>query len=179
MSILENNVNAAFTAMAEKIESEKKDGTIQQGFVIVQLAHNKESFQLYSIALTSSKDDNISEDIQNDRYYNMFFVAKNADEIMEKFRNKYLFKLAYADIHCAIYTAYQNILRSETGEYNLNTSFYKPSIKDMAWAYNDAFEFSDFGQFRCWFDYDPEYKQVNIQTDQDFIVKYDELYSGM
>lgn len=176
MSILENNFNQACKAMSELVEQEKKEKNIQQAkFIIVQVAHNDESFEFLSATLTPAKSEAIPAELDHDKYYNMIFVAEGVDEILKKFKDKYLFKLAYADISFALHSAYRHALMSETGEYALNTSFFKPGIKDSTWAYKEVFHYSDLGLFRCWFNFDEEFKEVNIQADNDLIEQYNKL----
>lgn len=174
MNIIERNFNAALESINELVEKEKKEGTIKTEHIIVQAAYNDASFELYSAALSPCEDGLIPDDMAKDSYYNMVFVADNFDEIPGKFRNKYLFKLAYADISCALEEAYNHALRTETGEYTLHTSFNKPSIEDSSWAYDEVFQYSDYGNFRCWFNFDEKYENVDIQADTDLIIQYEE-----
>lgn len=176
MSILENNFNQAYKTMVELVEKEKKNKSMKDArFVIVQVAHNDDSFEFHSANLTPSEDGMVSTDLVGDTYYNLILVTDGMDEVLKKFRDKYLFKLAYSDISFALHSAYRQALMSETGEYTLNTSFFKPSIEDSTWAYNEVFHYSDLGLFRCWFNYDEEFKHVNIQADNDLIAQYNQL----
>ena len=176
MSILENNFNQAYKAMSDLIEQEKKEKSLNQAkFIIVQVAHQDETFELQSATFTPSESETVPTELANDIYYNMTFVVEGVDEILKKFRDKYLFKLAYADISFALHTAYRLALMSETGEHTLNTSFFKPTIEDSTWAYEDVFRYSDLGHFRCWFNFDEEFKHVNIQADNDLIIQYNDL----
>jgi len=102
-------------------------------------------------------------------------VAEGMEDVLKKFKDKYIFKLAFADISFALHCAYRMALMSETGEYTLNTSFFKPGIEDSTWAYEDVFHYSDLGQFRCWFSFDEEFKHVDIQADNDLIAQYNKL----
>lgn len=176
MSILENNFNQACKAMSDLIEQEKKEKSLHHAkFIIVQVAHQDETFELQSATFTPAESDVIPGELANDIYYNMIFVVEGVNEILKKFKDKYLFKLAYADISFALHSAYRQALMSETGEYALNTSFFKPAIEDSAWAYEEVFRYSDLGHFRCWFNFDEEFKQVNIQADNDLILQYNDL----
>ena len=176
MSILENNFNQACDAIRFLVEKEKKVKSIQEAkFIIVQVAHHEKSFELYSATLTAADNEVIPKALANDEYYNMVYVANGVDEVLESFKNKYVFKLAYADISYALYCAYRQALMSETGEYILRTSFFKPAIANSTWAYKDALRYSDLGHFGCWFNYDDEFKNVNIQADNDLIIQYSKL----
>jgi len=176
MSILVNNINAAMQAMMEKVAEVKDNKEIGDGHVLVQVAYNEESFELHSIALSQSEGESIPDDIAKDAYYNMVFIVDGIDNVAEKFRNKYQFRVAYSDISFALYTAYKLALKTDDGEYSYSTSFELPGLKnDISWAYHDVFEFSDLGQFRCWFNYDEQFQKVDIQADTDLIAQYDEL----
>ena len=117
----------------------------------------------------------INDELATDKYYNMVFIAEGIEDVLHRFKDKYLFKLAYADISFALHTAYRNALMSESGEFTLHTSFFKPSIEDSVWAYKDVFHYSDLGHFRCWFNFDDDFKQVDIQAYNDLIIQYNEL----
>lgn len=176
MSILENNFKRAYQAISDLVEEEKKERIVQDApYIIVQVAHNEDSFEFLSATLTPSNHSIVASEMANDTYYNMVFVVEGINEVLNRFKDKYLFKLAYADIRFALYCAYRHALMSETGEYTLNTSFYKPSIEDSAWAYEEVFHYSDLGHFRCWFNFDEEFRHVDIQADNDLIVQYSEL----
>lgn len=173
MSILENNFNEACKAMSDLVEQEKKEKSVHNAkYIIVQVAYHDDTFEFLSAALTPSEDEVIPESLAQDNYYNMIFIAESTSEVVKKFRDKYLFKLAYADISFALHTAYRQALMSETGEYTLNTSFFKPAIEESTWAYQDVFHYSDLGLFRCWFNFDKDFKQVDIQADNDLIAQY-------
>jgi|GEM_PF-3461334 hypothetical protein len=177
MSILENNFNAAVGYMERLVEKERSENDSWPEYYIVQVACNERSFELSSAALTPSNDAALEPNMANDRYYNVVFAVKGLENIVKQFRDKYMFKLAYADIYFALYQAYRGALMSETGEYTLKTTFYKPNIQDSTWAYKDAFHYSELGNFLCWFNHDEEYKEIEIQAENDFIRQFDELES--
>ncbi|NDV57371.1 hypothetical protein [Bacteroides sp. 519] len=172
MSILENNFDAAITYMKELVEKEKSNTPSE--YYIGQVAYNEKSFELYSAALIPSSTGKVTRNMMNDRYYNLLFVTKGLDNVVQQFRDKYIFKVAQADISFALYQAYRGVLTSNNGEYTLKTSFYKPGIKDSTWAYKDVFHYTDLGHFLCWFNHDEDYKEVEIQAESDFIKQYDE-----
>ncbi|MCD7902099.1 MAG: hypothetical protein LUH22_20265 [Bacteroides sp.] len=174
-SILEKNFNQTMTAIADLVDGEVGQSIGKTPFIIVQVAYDEESFQFHSAALTPSDDGVIPSELTTNPYYNMVLVVDDIEEVYPTFRDKYLFKLAYSDISFALYTAYRNALMSENGEYTLHTSFFKPTIGDSSWAYNDVLKYSDLGHFGCWFNFDKDYKQVDIQADNDLIAQYAEL----
>lgn len=177
MSILEKNFNAAVEYMEKLVEKEKNGEKPLSEHFIGQVACNEKSFELYSAALIPSDNGMVTRDMVNDRYYNLVFTAKGLDNVVKQFRDKYMFKLAYADIIFALYQAYRGALMSETGEYSVKASFYKPEIKDSAWAYKDVFHYTELGYFLCWFSHDNDYKEVEIQAENDFIKQFDDLKS--
>lgn len=174
-SILEKNFNSAVESVKQLVENERSNGELAGKQIAVQVAYNENTFELYSAALTASEDGVISTEMLNDTYYNMVLISSSLEEVVKQFRDKYIFKLAYADVSFALYQAYRMALMSETGEYTLTTSFHKPDIEDSDWAYKDVFHYSDFGHFLCWFSHDENYTHVEIQADNDLIVQYDEL----
>jgi len=176
MSVLENNFNQAYKAMSDLIEQEKKEKGLQHAkYIIVQVAHHDETFELLSATFTPSESSIVPPELDKDEYYNMIFVAEGINEVLNRFRDKYLFKLAYADISFALHSAYRLALMSETGEHTFTTSFFKPAIEDSVWAYEEVFRYSDLGHFRCWFNFDEEFKHVDIQADNDLIAQYNKL----
>jgi len=175
MSILEKNFNAAVEYMEKLVEREKNEANSKSEYFIGQVACNEKSFELYSAALIPSTDGMVTSDVVNDRYYNLIFTAKGLENVVKQFRDKYMYKVAYADISFALLQAYRGALMSENGEYSLNTSFFKPDIQDSAWAYKDVFHYTEFGNFLCWFNHDEDYKNVEIQAEGDFIQQFDEL----
>lgn len=179
MSILEKHFNQATTAIADLVDGEVGQSVSQSPFIIVQVAYDEDSFLLHSAALTASEDGVIPSELATDSYYNLVFSVDDIEDVYPTFRDKYLFNLAYSDMKYALYTAYRNALMSETGEYTLKTSFFKPSIGDSTWAYNDVLKYSEIGHFGCWFNFDKEYKQVDIQADKDLIAQYSALISGV
>ncbi len=174
-SILEKNFNSAVESVKQIVEKEQSNGELVGKQIAVQVAYNQNTFELYSAALSVATDGLITPEMQNDEYYNMVFVGNSLGEVVKQFRDKYMFKLAYADVGFALYQAYRMALMSETGEYILTTSFHKPDIEDSDWAYKDVFHYSDFGQFLCWFSHDENYSNVEIQADNDLITQYDKL----
>lgn len=174
-SILEKNFNSAVESVKQLVEKERNNGELAGKQIIVQIAYNENTFELYSAALSASQDGVISTEMLNDEYYNMVLVSNSLEDVEKQFRDKYIFKLAYADVSFALYKAYRMALMSETGEYTLTTSFHKSDIEDSDWAYKDVFHYSDFGHFLCWFSHDENYGHVEIQADNDLITQYDEL----
>lgn len=172
MSILENNFNQAIEGIARLVNKEKQEGTTAAENVVVQVAYNEESFELYSAALNVSKEKEIPDVLGKDPYYNIVFMADGLADVLPRFKDKYLFKLAYADVSYALHCAYKRALMSENGECVFNTSFYKPHIEDASWAYREVFRYTPLGHFRCWFNFDDEFKEVNIQVDNDLMLQY-------
>lgn len=176
MSVLENNYNQACRKMAELVQQESEKSEIKNApYIIVQVAYTKESFNLCSAAFTPSDKEQVPQELAEDTYYNMVFLANGIDKVTDTFKDKYLFRLAYADVSFALHTAYRYALMSEDGEYVYNTSFFKPNIKDFKWAYKDVIRFSDLGVFGCWVNRDRDFKEVDIQAEKDFVEQYEKL----
>lgn len=176
MSIIENNYIAACNRITEQVNEESQKAEFKQAkFIVTQVAYNKDSFEFLSAAFTPTDSPTIPAELAPDKYYNMAFIANTPEEVIQKFKDKLLFEIAYSEMRFALTAAYKKVLSSQNGETTYEAFFEKPHIKDYVWAYKEVLKMTNLGLFGCWMNRDREFKHVNIQVDADFMSQYDTL----